>query len=1013
MQDTSSNWLSRIRRRLDSRLRRIDLAWNRTYLPEDAKHEGLPHRFFGHAPMSMSLLLLLLVFVVLGPTMEFRGTWASLLILGSWVVLLVTAALVRRDDKVLWIGLGILFAVAGVTWFLLAGEDTVERSNGVYRHILIPLLVPLAVTLVAAKVISHLLFKDFYGAFAKWLPEAELFAERPKLHISKFRMLRSLLAAPILHPVLLLFPPSVAALIFADRTQMWIAVAVVAAATWAFIALSDISRRVADIANILRQTFLVGGQLVVSIVVIGIALARLRDVQYVSTLIETSPTWGNLTVLAAIAAAYFYFWFYGYWTSRILSEGIVDVFSEDRNRPERGRIPYPFRGDAVNPETKVLHAGRDLQVHGASRFVVVGTYEKDGRSGPAWHFHTIGSLIDNVVSALRKHNSKTIDDASVIKERARFYNVCLNFIFLLLVAVPALALLRLPQAAIVTAEQARTTSPAAAGEDSRNQADSTAGRLPDISDLVFKDASAGECGPRAGEPRILLAASGGGTRAAIYAASVLKGVAEAGLICNLVLASGVSGGSAALAYFAGHQGKLRTAAYNGADWQNFGAAVARPFIQDALEGIFEWRIAAGIERQAGSSVHRLGVRAGELLAESFEGHFDLGKDAPNNQMGSQSAFGLILNTALVGAFPEEPCDDGACAFGKEIEDTCFLGSKAPLPLRETMALCKAYRMSKKGGGRLIFTNFAARNAFPNPGNGPKDAADEVLSYVVVRDTRVPLTRAAALSANFPPVFSNVPVDVADGGKDKRYWVTDGGAMDNRGVISLLYALKAAVRYGTKAAEGARQPAIHILVAEASATDLGYTQDRGISAKFGAPEKLASQLIADLLNEVRGLYGGDIVVHYLSMPLTLRSNGGLGTHWMLPGAVRFRRPLSVEPHSDIEPDRSVDLLMRPERSLLESAGVATNVVLDGELVRLEIVERLHQVSTRGAAATIDPDQQLVWRWICEDRYRNHMRTWRQALASLTGNDDQETFVEARCDAIGTMKAQAVEVADRAD
>ena len=65
-----------------------------------------------------------------------------------------------------------------------------------------------------------------------------------------------------------------------------------------------------------------------------------------------------------------------------------------------------------------------------------------------------------------------------------------------------------------------------------------------------------------------VAASGGGTRAAVYTASVLRGLAEQGRIGNVVLASGVSGGSAALAYFALHQDALRR--------PGFDAEVGRP-----------------------------------------------------------------------------------------------------------------------------------------------------------------------------------------------------------------------------------------------------------------------------------------------------------------------------------------------------------------------------------------------------------------------------------------------------
>ena len=95
--------------------------------------------------------------------------------------------------------------------------------------------------------------------------------------------------------------------------------------------------------------------------------------------------------------------------------------------------------------------------------------------------------------------------------------------------------------------------------------------------------------------------------------------------------------------------------------------------------------------------------------------------------------------------------------------------------------------SVPAGGRLIFTNLP-QSAFPKT-TGETGGAPGL--PVVLNDRTIPLEDAAALNANFPPVFSNAAIDV---GRNTRYWVTDGGAVDNRGVEMMFYALREAIRH---------------------------------------------------------------------------------------------------------------------------------------------------------------------------------------------------------------------------
>ena len=288
-----------------------------------------------------------------------------------------------------------------------------------------------------------------------------------------------------------------------------------------------------------------------------------------------------------------------------------------------------------------------------------------------------------------------------------------------------------------------------------------------------------------------------------------------------------------------------------------------PFIWDVLEGAAEWRIIAG-------------SRLGQLLVESIDRVFrgacptcpataaaDGSSPEIRQTFSDVTEFGLILNTALAG----------------------HLGFDRPVQGDFPGAAARARDLTTNltAGGRLIFTNLRETDFFP------RILSPVALPYIVIRDPGVRLSTAAALNANFPPVFSNAAVDVDN--KD-RYWVTDGGATDNRGLISLLLALKGAVRKMPEPPAGTVPPDIVIVAADASAGSVKYSQDRGIGTRFGASGKIANQLIGELLEEIGLLYrekGGRVRTFFLGMPESMRISGGLGTHWMLPRTVKLKVP----------------------------------------------------------------------------------------------------------------------------
>ena len=176
-------------------------------------------------------------------------------------------------------------------------------------------------------------------------------------------------------------------------------------------------------------------------------------------------------------------------------------------------------------------------------------------------------------------------------------------------------------------------------------------------------------------PVIVLAASGGGTRAALYTASVLLGLSRLNVASDVVLGSGISGGGAAVAYFAAKRPSLSDPHEDqrAAAWKKYFDVMQQPFIQDVLERATEWRM-LGPER------------LGFLLSESFQDRWELSLE--RQTLGGLGDFGLILNTSIAGHFDR---------------------SDAPVESR-TGTLIHVERHNRKltrtdlAGGRLIITN---------------------------------------------------------------------------------------------------------------------------------------------------------------------------------------------------------------------------------------------------------------------------------------------------------------------
>jgi hypothetical protein len=397
--------------------------------------------------------------------------------------------------------------------------------------------------------------------------------------------------------------------------------------------------------------------------------------------------------------------------------------------------------------------------------------------------------------------------------------------------------------------------------------------------LTSETGKTGECPPLGAAPRIAVVASGGGTRAAIYTASVLRGLAEQGKICNVVLASGVSGGSAALAYFALHERELRRPGPIGEQaskaWDRFAETMALPFIEYVLDGASDMRIAFGRRswrnfacdepaEPEGRVTGWLPARSrfGNILAEAFVCKMGAGRM-------SDPSFGLMLNTALLGSFDT-------------VTNSC---NGDGLSLAEHATECRDHLDGSVAGGRLVLTNLPV----PTQAADVKKS-DPVLQIVTLNDASMSIARAAALSANFPPVFSDAAIDVlpGDGSAGKRYWVTDGGAVENRGAMTLYLAIRETMKWTM-----APPPPLHIVIADVSAAAGNYEESFGFGSVLGAGGQLGLGMEGEVLSDIRDIYcklGSTVTVHEITMPPVLR-NGGIGTHWLLPGTLTFTEPVS--------------------------------------------------------------------------------------------------------------------------
>jgi hypothetical protein len=693
------------------------------------------------------------------------------------------------------------------------------------------------------------------GRFRQLLTQTELFVNRDDPDLSRRRIFHALVYGPTYHPLhLVLFPSLVALVAPVDRLYLYVFLAFVFSLF--LLVWGNVFPRWQELNTYIERWFLRGTPLPISLFVIVLATLRLVQFDYVSTILDAAP-FG--TVFGLVVMNYVLFWLVEYWMSRVAAGQLLSVLGPTTAEV---RIPYPpaFKQPNQNHRVRVRRPGRFLVSHGTGRFVAVGTVGPlDGPVDPpqpvrafqTYYLMELFSRLGDGTGDPQHH-----EDVADINERTEIYFFWLNsLLFVVMLGFFIFVMVEhYTNNAIDPVVTVQATQPPE--------------RLVDPSGLLRQE----------GEPvrpAIVVVSSGGGTRAALYTASVLYGLHRLGVDRDIVLVSGVSGGGVALAYFAANRDVLTEQSQSGRaghcpekadvkrsvedEWDCFSRGVTQPFIEDVLSGATEWRIFRT-------------TALSELLAESFERHLF----PPRDRLGSFNTPALILNSTVVS----QPADESD-ALMRTIDPakTCDEAERT---------------FNLMAGGRLIFTNLRDTHAFPQRAASIPDVR---LPYQIVQDPHVPLASAAALNADFPPVFPTARVrirnEAADACPYRSYYVTDGGAEENLGLISALYALEGAL---AGIPNGVRVRPIHVVIAEASAITYDYSQDRGVSALFGGSSERLAGGLTNTLNEqvdeqLRRLSGAQssIRFHYLGLPLAFRARGGFGTHWMYAKVYHLNDP----------------------------------------------------------------------------------------------------------------------------
>jgi hypothetical protein len=875
-----------------------------------------------------------------------------------------------RPFRVFIATFALLAGIVGLLWWKWSPVEASESAGGFYPHVYVIIVGVLLVMALFARWLALRLFRCVpiapRRAFRDALRSEDLLAyERDAPEVSGVKIWSAVINGVGAHLLHFLLMPAFVAFI-APTAFLYPLVAGFAFISLVLLTYGSLSSRWEQMIVYVQRWFLVGTPRVLSVMVIVIAQLRLFNVTYVSTVIDATPI-GVLAII--VVMTYVAVWLFEHWINRWLAGELLRLLG-GRPAADRGFVNCRYSAQARKSWAKPNY--RYLAVHGTGRLCALGWYEgkqtnesSKAERGPAFVTYTFVELFN----ALAGGNKERGELAKDIRRRIAIYFSVINSLLIVafiglfmwhrdwsrpLVVTPMVNV----ESALEKESQPLATQMAQAPQEA--PADLLGSRL------VEQAAN--------GRPSIVIAASGGGTRAAVYTAIALEGMGKIDHAKDVVLLSGVSGGGVSAAVFASRYESLTASAPRPGDeanaWSVYVHDVGEPFIQDVLEGIGEVRIWGP-------------TSLGALLQESLARRAFNAKQTGIHTMDQLRSTGLILNTAISG----HPYDDAEI-----LKDRIATPKYASKLNANGECVRDARPYASLAGGRLIFTNLENVSGFPQ--RSP-DAHDMWLPYRIINFGKVELPAASALTANFPPVFSNARVRITSTAPDEcpqSYFVTDGGATENLGLVSALFALRGTL---DRLPAEAQLSEIHVVALEASAIDYDYKDDRGLGAATGgSKERINAGLTQTLLTEVHRLaeekHHIQVTVHYLPLPVAFRSRGGFGTHWMFAPIVRV-----ANPHLPEKPDDSMFADSKADTVDLDRQEVTATLraMFDPAEPICERAARIHlhpENAQKDYTLGWTVDTQRVARWICrfdDQRGREapmpdyQVDAWKKLVAAL--------------------------------
>ena len=299
--------------------------------------------------------------------------WLSLL--GSVISVVVMANSMRLTQKlqvsVAW-DLGVQLALFALTIAVVAryGAERPGPDGHIHPHVVMLGAAAFGFCAVVAIGLARWAYqrRQAFDTFLPVLKQCELLAPpRRQVTITWALAVQAAAVVPFRNIGHALFLPAVAILVadgtiwfgFRACTIVGLSVFVV---NYVVVVLGRLDRRLGSMIALSQALLFRGTSLVVSLLIILLAIARLANVDYVSTLLDSVQT--SDIVVSFAWAAYVVSWWYDYWVGRLTSEQLIQSLGP---YVSPSSVAYP-----IDP-TSAQHApadGRLIELHGANRFAV-------------------------------------------------------------------------------------------------------------------------------------------------------------------------------------------------------------------------------------------------------------------------------------------------------------------------------------------------------------------------------------------------------------------------------------------------------------------------------------------------------------------------------------------------------------------------------------------------------------------------------------------------------------------